>query len=64
MAGDGGEGAPHAEPGHTTLRNGVSINLLDEALDDRDRAVALMLDQLGWWGPALREARAARPYVS
>ncbi|NUL05038.1 NAD(P)H-dependent oxidoreductase [Streptomyces lunaelactis] len=50
---------------HTvTLRNGVSINLLDEALDDRDRAAGLMLDQLGWWGLALREARAARPYVS
>ncbi|MEW2066877.1 hypothetical protein AB0917_07510, partial [Streptomyces sp. NPDC007346] len=30
----------------------------------RDRAVRLMLDQLGWWGRALREARAVRPYVS
>lgn len=50
---------------HTvTLRNGVSINLLDEAPEDRDRAAGLMLDQLGWWGLALREARAARPYVS
>ncbi|HZX39614.1 MAG TPA: NAD(P)H-dependent oxidoreductase [Streptomyces sp.] len=50
---------------HTvTLRNGVSINLLDEASQDRDRAAELMLDQLGWWGLALREARAARPYVS
>ncbi|MFI1394362.1 NADPH-dependent FMN reductase [Streptomyces sp. NPDC020681] len=50
---------------HTvTLRNGVSINLLDETGEDRDRAAALMLDQLGWWGLALREARAARPYVS
>ncbi|MEV6398521.1 NAD(P)H-dependent oxidoreductase [Streptomyces sp. NPDC051907] len=50
---------------HTvTLRNGVSVNLLDETLEDRERAAALMLDQLGWWGLALREARAARPYVS
>ncbi|MEJ8636225.1 MULTISPECIES: NAD(P)H-dependent oxidoreductase [Streptomyces] len=50
---------------HTvTLRNGVSINLLDDTGEDRDRAAALMLDQLGWWGLALREARAARPYVS
>lgn len=50
---------------HTvTLRNGVSINLLDDTGEDRDRAAALMMDQLGWWGLALREARAARPYVS
>ncbi|MGV9311069.1 NADPH-dependent FMN reductase [Streptomyces sp. NPDC003691] len=50
---------------HTvTLRNGVAINLLDEPLTGRDRSIALMLDQLGWWGTALREARAARPYVS
>ncbi|MCX4824500.1 NAD(P)H-dependent oxidoreductase [Streptomyces sp. NBC_01142] len=50
---------------HTvTLRNGVSINLLDEAFEDREGAAGLMLDQLGWWGLALREARAARPYVS
>lgn len=47
-----------------TLRNVVSINLLDEAPEGRDRAAGLMLDQLGWWGLALREARAARPYVS
>ncbi len=50
---------------HTvTLRNGVSIDLLDDTAEGRDRAAAVMLDQLGWWGLALREARAARPYVS
>lgn len=50
---------------HTvTLRDGVGVNLLDEGLDDRSGAAALMLDQLRWWGLALRDARAARPYVS
>ncbi|MFI1830124.1 NADPH-dependent FMN reductase [Streptomyces sp. NPDC020412] len=50
---------------HTvTLRNGVAIDLLDESRGDRDRSVGLMLDQLGWWGIALREARAVRPYAS
>lgn len=50
---------------HTvTLRNGVAINLLDERWEDRDGAAHVMLDQLGWWGLALREARAARPYCS
>lgn len=59
---------------HTvTLRNGVSINLFDcgdDVLDvdaateeHRDRAASTLLDQLGWWGLALREARAARPYI-
>lgn len=27
-------------------------------------AVMTMLDQLTWWGTALREARAARPYIA
>ncbi|MFJ7188540.1 NADPH-dependent FMN reductase [Streptomyces bacillaris] len=56
---------------HTvTLRNGVALDFLHTPLEDhagacaRDRAVGLMLDQLGWWGWALREARAVRPYVS
>lgn len=59
---------------HTvTLRNGVSINLFDcgvDALDidavtdeRRDRDASVLLDQLGWWGLGLREARAARPYI-
>ncbi|MFI1014368.1 NADPH-dependent FMN reductase [Streptomyces sp. NPDC020965] len=47
-----------------TLRNGVAINLMDERWEDKGRAADLMLDQLGWWGLALREARARRPYVS
>ncbi|MET9555391.1 NAD(P)H-dependent oxidoreductase [Streptomyces sp. NPDC006645] len=59
---------------HTvTLRNGVSINLFDcgdDVLDvdaateeRRDRAASVLLDQLVWWGLALREARGARPYI-
>ncbi|WP_405796859.1 NADPH-dependent FMN reductase [Streptomyces sp. NBC_01506] len=59
---------------HTvTLRNGVSINLFDcgddafdidaAAEEHRDREACVLLDQLGWWGVALREARAARPYI-
>ncbi|MFE4825976.1 NADPH-dependent FMN reductase [Streptomyces sp. NPDC056672] len=52
---------------HTvTLRNGVTIDLSEDSPDGerRDRAAGLMLDQLGWWGLALREARALRPYAS
>ncbi|MGW6713224.1 NADPH-dependent FMN reductase [Streptomyces globisporus] len=56
---------------HTvTLRNGVALDVLQQPLEEhpgdirRDRSVGLMLDQLGWWGWALREARAVRPYVS
>ncbi|MFH8881787.1 NADPH-dependent FMN reductase [Streptomyces californicus] len=59
---------------HTvTLRNGVALDFLQQPLEEspsgpagtrRDRAVRVMLDQLGWWGRALREARAVRPYVS
>lgn len=49
---------------HTvTLRNGVAIDLLEEPLEDRSAAVTLMLDQLNWWGLALRAARALRPYA-
>jgi NAD(P)H-dependent FMN reductase len=56
-----------------TMRNGVGFDLLDRAFDEdgqpqdvdgSGRAVTTMLDQLTWWGLALREARAARPYVS
>ncbi|MEU1276823.1 NAD(P)H-dependent oxidoreductase [Streptomyces sp. NPDC005805] len=50
---------------HTvTLRNGVAVNLLDDVLDERAGAASLMLDQLHWWGTALRDARARRPYAS
>ncbi|MER5771031.1 NADPH-dependent FMN reductase [Streptomyces sp. NPDC001985] len=49
---------------HTvTLRNVVGIDLLGAGWEERERALHRMLDQLGWWGLALREARAARPYV-
>jgi NAD(P)H-dependent FMN reductase len=56
---------------HTaTVRGRVALDLLasggappghDGALE---RDAEAMLDQLAWWGRALREARAARPYVS
>ncbi|WP_438817744.1 NADPH-dependent FMN reductase, partial [Streptomyces clavuligerus] len=50
---------------HTvTLRNGVGLDLLEEGWADGERAVQRMLRQLLWWGLALREARAARPYVA
>ncbi|MEV6656947.1 NADPH-dependent FMN reductase [Nocardia fluminea] len=32
------------------------------APDDADAAAAIMLDQLTWWGEALRAARLAQPY--
>lgn len=48
---------------HTvTMRTAVSLDLLDRDRDDR--AVDPMLDQLTWWGLALRDARSARPYIS
>jgi NAD(P)H-dependent FMN reductase len=59
---------------HTvTMRNGVGFNLLDGGFDDSGRprdpegpepAVTTLLDQLSWWGYALRDARANRRYVS
>lgn len=59
---------------HTvTLRNRVSFDLLAGGVDEHGRpcdsdqhlrAVTTMLDQLTWWGTALRTARAAQPYVS
>lgn len=59
---------------HTvTMRTSVSFDLLDAGLDDGGRptvtdrldlAITTMLDQLTWWGHALRDARALRPYVS
>ncbi|WP_336207301.1 NADPH-dependent FMN reductase [Nonomuraea sp. LPB2021202275-12-8] len=62
-------GALHA----VTMRDWVGIDLLGEGVrdtgrpydtDSRLRAVAAMLDQLTWWGRALRDARHAQPYVS
>ncbi|ACY96341.1 MULTISPECIES: NADPH-dependent FMN reductase [Thermomonospora] len=42
---------------HIDLRGG------DPARNGPEHDAAAMLDQLVWWGLALREARAARPYV-
>lgn len=55
-----------------TMRNSVGFNLLDGNFDGggpadpvrAGQAAASMLDQLTWWGHALREARAVRPYVN
>jgi NAD(P)H-dependent FMN reductase len=56
-----------------TMRDWVGLDLLAEGFegcgrprdtDDRLRAIAAMLDQLTWWGRALRDARRAQPYVS
>ncbi|WP_084963098.1 NADPH-dependent FMN reductase [Thermoactinospora rubra] len=49
-----------------TVRDGVGIDLMTctRARDEHLRAAEAMLDQLTWWALALREARAARPYVS
>jgi NAD(P)H-dependent FMN reductase len=54
-----------------TVRNSVGFDLLDGFEDGAPRdplrahqAADSMLDQLTWWGSALREARAVRPYVS
>jgi NAD(P)H-dependent FMN reductase len=48
-----------------TMRNGVAFDLL-ACTDGEARAAAAdtMLDQLHWWGRALRDARTERPYVA
>ncbi|WTW92808.1 NAD(P)H-dependent oxidoreductase [Streptomycetaceae bacterium NBC_01309] len=55
---------------HTvTMRDVVALDLAavadpsGPADGDADTAAKALLDQLVWWGTALREARAARPYV-
>jgi NAD(P)H-dependent FMN reductase len=58
---------------HTvTMRDTVSFNLLDGTFardgtpydtDGQSQAVTTLLDELAWWGLALREARTNRPYV-
>ncbi|WP_327158735.1 NADPH-dependent FMN reductase [Streptomyces tubercidicus] len=61
-----------AELHATTIRNTVSLHnawgLFDEeyAMKDArsDAAAKVMLDQLAWWGDALRAARNARPYAA
>lgn len=57
----------YAELHTVTVRDGVHLDLLDadggvssaEAEQSADR----MLAQLSWWGHALRQGRAARPYT-
>ena len=50
-----------------TMRDGVGFNLMAGEPFETDRsaaAAAAMLDQLTWWGHALRDARSTRPYVA
>ncbi len=53
-----------------TMRDGVSLDLLagvgvdDGFPDGLACAATTMLDELAWWGLALREARIRRPYVA
>ncbi|WP_026412592.1 NADPH-dependent FMN reductase [Actinomadura oligospora] len=55
-----------AELHATTVRNVVSMHnpwtTFDAACPHARAAADQMLDQLGWWGSALRDARAVRPY--
>jgi NAD(P)H-dependent FMN reductase len=62
-----------AEVHAVTVRETVSFHMAWERFGPDARpvdsagcaaAAKLMLDQLGWWGHALREARSARPYVT
>lgn len=65
--------AVFAELHAVTVRETVSFHGAWAAFDDdgapHDRsgppaAAAALLDQLGWWASALREARLVRPYVT
>ncbi|WP_204946150.1 NADPH-dependent FMN reductase [Micromonospora luteifusca] len=52
-----------------TVRDVVGIDLLageptPQCTDELRRDASVLLDQLRWWGLALRGGRAARPYVS
>ncbi|RJL24242.1 NADPH-dependent FMN reductase [Bailinhaonella thermotolerans] len=56
-----------------TMRDGIALDLLGDGVDGSGRprgtdaqvrAGEAMLDQLTWWGLALRAARDRRPYVS
>lgn len=62
-----------AELHATTVRDAVSLHDAWDEFDDEGRpldregtaeAANLMVDQLVWWGLALREARRSRPYVA
>ncbi|WFE33969.1 NAD(P)H-dependent oxidoreductase [Micromonospora sp. WMMD975] len=51
-----------------TVRDTVGLDLLDgeptgHAEERLRQDVRLLLDELSWWGLALREGRAARPYA-
>jgi NAD(P)H-dependent FMN reductase len=52
---------------HTvTMRDGVSLDLLavgGAEMSELEREASALLDELAWWGVALREARSRRPYV-
>ncbi len=58
---------------HTaTMRDVVAFNLLDGTFardgtpydtDGQGQAATTLLDELLWWGVALRDARSTRPYV-
>ncbi|MGX5209637.1 NADPH-dependent FMN reductase [Streptomyces violaceus] len=61
-----------AELHAVTVRDTVSFHNAGASFDDEgtlrdpagpDAAAKTMLDQLAWWGEALREARATRPYA-
>ncbi|SCE67577.1 NADPH-dependent FMN reductase [Micromonospora chokoriensis] len=52
-----------------TVRDVVGIDLLagesiPQCTDELRRDAGVLLDQLRWWGLALRDGRAARPYVA
>jgi hypothetical protein len=50
---------------HTmAVRDEVGIDLFGARTDKDEQAVTTMLDQLTWWARALREARAAHPYIA
>jgi NAD(P)H-dependent FMN reductase len=51
---------------HTvTMRDEVAVDLLEgEPGPAHEPAAGVLLDELTWWGEALRTARAVRPYVS
>ncbi|MEV5352464.1 NADPH-dependent FMN reductase [Streptomyces sp. NPDC086081] len=62
-----------AELHAVTVRDTVSFHNAGASFDDRgalrdpsgpDAAAKTMLDQLVWWGRALKEARAERPYAA
>ncbi|GAA2580478.1 NAD(P)H-dependent oxidoreductase [Streptomyces roseoviolaceus] len=61
-----------AELHAVTVRDTVSFHNAGASFDDEgtlrdpagpDAAAKTMLDQLAWWGEALRQARATRPYA-